>query len=469
MIKTVIGSFDSYDEAQRVVRDLKDDGFMADDVSIVASDVAGHSQATDADRVVADGDGVRTAHTDPDRSGAATGAVTGGVVGGAAGLAVSLMGLAIPGIGPIIAAGPIVAALTGAGVGAVAGGLIGGLTDLGVDEKDAEYYAEAVRRGGALVTVRADESRAGNAADIMRRHGAVDIERRVETWRQTGWSGFDHQAQPYSSEEIGRERDSWRAAPGSTAGAGSTRVYEQRAASGHFSAGAAGLGSSSMGSSAGMNSAAGGGNAASGYNAGSSSSFGATSDRGTSAGMGSSGAGNADSGNGESQLGVSSRTGSTANVPGGGLGTASAGTGRSAGIAAAGNSSPERSGSGSYAGSGAAMAAAGDGGLSGGRPRTSAEWDTYEDDFRSDYETNYASRGGTFDEYAPAYRYGLDSASSYRGRPWDDIEPNLQRDWERDNPGREWAQFKNAARRGWQRMSDAIERAVPGDSDHDGK
>src|SRR4029079_16854420 len=100
------------------------------------------------DRVTTDGGGLvegdRVRDGD-DASGAATGAVTGGVVGGAAGLAASLMGLAIPGIGPIIAAGPIVAALSGAGVGAVAGGLIGGLTDMGVSNTDAEYYAESVR------------------------------------------------------------------------------------------------------------------------------------------------------------------------------------------------------------------------------------------------------------------------------------------------------------------------------------
>ena len=113
------------------------------------------------------------------------------MLGGAAGLVVGLMGLAIPGIGPIVAAGPIAAALAGAGVGAVAGGLIGGLTGVGVSEDDASYYAESVRRGGALVTVRADDSRADEAASLMRNHGAVDIERRVEQWKQEGWSPRD--------------------------------------------------------------------------------------------------------------------------------------------------------------------------------------------------------------------------------------------------------------------------------------
>jgi len=65
----------------------------------------------------------------------------------------------------------------------VAGGLIGGLTGVGVPEDEAQVYAEAVRRGGALVTVRADDARAEQAASIMRNFGAVDIERRAELWR----------------------------------------------------------------------------------------------------------------------------------------------------------------------------------------------------------------------------------------------------------------------------------------------
>ena len=69
---------------------------------------------------------------------------------------------------------------------------------MGVSQPDAEYYAEAVRRGGALVTVRADDARAERAADIMRAHGAIDIERRAEQWRERGWTGFDDKAQPYT-------------------------------------------------------------------------------------------------------------------------------------------------------------------------------------------------------------------------------------------------------------------------------
>ncbi|HEX6138325.1 MAG TPA: hypothetical protein VF059_11750 [Casimicrobiaceae bacterium] len=222
-MQTVVGSFDGFDEAKRAARELMDQGFRERDVSVVASSIqsgygsgTGTSSATTgiagpdpaieaaaaADAsfgegpVTTDGGGLadlpaqRCEALPDDASATAAGAVTGGVVGGAAGLAASLIGLAIPGIGPVIAAGPIVALLSGAGVGAVAGGLIGGLTDMGVARPDAERDAESVRRGGALVAVRADAARSKRAAQIMREHGAVDIERRAGRWRERGWTGF---------------------------------------------------------------------------------------------------------------------------------------------------------------------------------------------------------------------------------------------------------------------------------------
>jgi hypothetical protein len=220
-METVVGAFGGFDEAKRVADDLLAEGFRDGDVSVVASRFnsaaasgTGTSRATtgvagsdipgaaDADAtivradarelpVTTDGGGLaeRVERAD-EASGASKGAVTGGILGGTAGLAASLIGLAIPGIGPLLVAGPIIAALTGAGVGAVAGGLIGALTDVGVAPAEAEYYAEAVRRGGAIVTVRTDPTRAGRAAEIMREHGAIDIEQRVEEWRDQGWTGY---------------------------------------------------------------------------------------------------------------------------------------------------------------------------------------------------------------------------------------------------------------------------------------
>jgi uncharacterized protein (TIGR02271 family) len=110
----------------------------------------------------------------------------------------------------IVAAGPLIAVLTGASVGAVAGGLIGALTDIGVPEEEASYYAEGVRRGGTLVTVRAEDHLGDRAVEIMERHNAVDIDQRAASWQESGWSSYNPQAKPYAAEEIARERDQYR-------------------------------------------------------------------------------------------------------------------------------------------------------------------------------------------------------------------------------------------------------------------
>jgi hypothetical protein len=201
MIKSVVGSFDSISEAASAARDLRAAGFLDSDVNVVANNAQRPAGREGEPRTV----------VEDEASGAATGIVAGGALGGAAGLAAALMGLAIPGIGPILAAGPIAAALAGAGAGAVAGGLIGGLTDLGVSETHAEYYAEAVRRGGALVTVRTDGARADEAEAILRRHNAFDIEDRALQWKSAGWTGYNPKAEPYTFEEIERDRTQWRA------------------------------------------------------------------------------------------------------------------------------------------------------------------------------------------------------------------------------------------------------------------
>jgi len=179
MSKTVIGLLDNLGEAQDVVQDLVASGIERDDIGFMANEKQAAPTRTETTREGADV-----------ASGALAGAGTGAAIGGVAGLALALAPLAIPGIGPIVAAGPIAAALTGAGIGAVAGGLIGGLTRLGVPEEDAHYYAEGVRRGGILVTVAADDEReAERAAEILRRHGAVDIDQRGTEWKKQGWQG----------------------------------------------------------------------------------------------------------------------------------------------------------------------------------------------------------------------------------------------------------------------------------------
>jgi len=83
----------------------------------------------------------------------------------------------------------------------------------------------------------------------------------------------------------------------------------------------------------------------------------------------------------------------------------------------------------------------------------------------------YVSPGASYDDYGPAYRYGIDSYDRYEGRPFDDVESDLGRDWDRAKGKSKlgWDNAKHATRDSWQRVSDAVERAVPGDSDRDGK
>jgi len=92
------------------------------------------------------------------------------------------------------------------------------------------------------------------------------------------------------------------------------------------------------------------------------------------------------------------------------------------------------------------------------------------------WRDNYAGRpyvesGSTYDDYAPAYRYGVDAYSRYPGRSYDDVEPELSRDWStaRGRTSLEWERAKHATRDAWQRVSDSVERAIPGDSDRDGR
>src|SRR5271167_1069107 len=119
-------------------------------------------------------------------------------LGGAAGLLAGIGALAMPGVGSVVAAGALAATLAGAGVGAAVGGLVGAMVEAGIPREHADIYAEAVRRGGTLVTVRTDDAFSDLVMDILNRHSPVDIEERTESWRQAGWRDFDERAEPYA-------------------------------------------------------------------------------------------------------------------------------------------------------------------------------------------------------------------------------------------------------------------------------
>ena len=186
--RTITRMYDSHDEGVRAVTALENAGIAASDISIVSN--SGQAQATTGD----------TATGTEAGTGAGTGATLGTVVGGGAGLLAGLGALAIPGIGPLVAAGWLVATLAGAGVGATAGGVIGSVTGAGVSHEDAHVYAEGIRRGGTLVTVRAEESDASRIEELLGLHPHVDVSTRGQTYRAEGWQKYDENAGPYNRE-----------------------------------------------------------------------------------------------------------------------------------------------------------------------------------------------------------------------------------------------------------------------------
>ncbi|RPI81724.1 MAG: hypothetical protein EHM41_19990, partial [Chloroflexi bacterium] len=178
MAKVVVGLYDEINDAQNAVRALVDRGFSRNDISLIAGDKEGkYSQYVNR------GEGQEVMEDQDLTEGTVAGAGIGAVIGGLGGLLVGLGVLAIPGIGPVLAAGPLISALAGAGLGAAAGGLLGALVDLGIPKEQAEYYARGVREGGTLVTVNTSDDRASDAIDIMNQFSPVDIEHRSETWQ----------------------------------------------------------------------------------------------------------------------------------------------------------------------------------------------------------------------------------------------------------------------------------------------
>lgn len=176
--RTITAMFDRYSDAADAVGRLEAAGIPHSDISIVSNDPAQRDSYT---RTTKDGDATGT--------GTGTGATLGTVLGGGAGLLAGLGMLAIPGLGPVVAAGWLASTLVGAGAGAATGGLIGALTGAGVDETHAHSYAEGISRGGTLVTVRTDDSRVAAATEILDREGTVDLNERETAWRNEGWTG----------------------------------------------------------------------------------------------------------------------------------------------------------------------------------------------------------------------------------------------------------------------------------------
>ncbi len=146
MKKAIIGIVETQYQAERVVEQLQANGFLANDISVLFPDRQGSTDFA-------------VEHNTKAPEGAIAGAGTGGVIGGTLGLLAGIGLLAIPGLGPFIAAGPLMATLGGAALGAGAGGIVGALVGMGIPEIEAKLYENKIKSGKILVAVHTDDSR----------------------------------------------------------------------------------------------------------------------------------------------------------------------------------------------------------------------------------------------------------------------------------------------------------------------
>jgi hypothetical protein len=200
MTKTISRLYNSYGDARAAVRQLEAAGVDHNDISIIASNADNwynNGKDTFPDR---DLDG-----RDDRKQAAGKGAAIGATAGGAAGLLAGLGLMAIPGVGPVVAAGWLVATLAGAAAGGATGGALGALSQAGISKEEADVYAEGLRRGGAVVSARIADTDAARLQAIMDR-SAVRLTDRATAYRNSGWKTFDPNAAPYSADQVKKER-----------------------------------------------------------------------------------------------------------------------------------------------------------------------------------------------------------------------------------------------------------------------
>lgn len=167
MAKTIVALYDGLSNAKNAVQDLVKAGFTRDAISLVARDIEGR-YATYFEKQ--EGQESEAPPSDEEE-----GAIIGGLIGGLAGMLLGLGMIAIPGIGPVIAAGPLATMLLGAGAGTVTGSLVGAIVEWDVPEEEAKYYVERVQQGSTLVVVRTTDDQADLVTSLLNRHHPVDI------------------------------------------------------------------------------------------------------------------------------------------------------------------------------------------------------------------------------------------------------------------------------------------------------
>ena len=187
-MQTISKVYDSYAQAERAVKGLEAAGVPSSDISLVANKYVSEKYA----------------HVE-DASATASGATIGGAIGGGAGLLAGLGLMAIPGLGPVVAAGWFASTALGVVAGSATGGIIGALVDAGTSQHDAHVYSEAVRRGGTLVTVRTDLPRA-NIERVLNEARPIDPLARSDEYRKGGWKEFDPKAPAYRPDQTEIEK-----------------------------------------------------------------------------------------------------------------------------------------------------------------------------------------------------------------------------------------------------------------------
>lgn len=210
MSKIVTHLYDNFEQAENAVRNLEVAGIPEGDISLVSHRFSAKG-VKDAPANLREPEDLTAAQASG-RDAAVVGTL-GGVLGATGGVLAGLGLLAIPGVGPVVAAGWLataaVGAVAGGVIGAGAGGIVGALSNAGVSREEAEFYAESVRRGGTLVSANVPDDKVETAERVLANSGYVDIIERRRLYEDSGWTRYDETAPAYSDAEVTAERDRW--------------------------------------------------------------------------------------------------------------------------------------------------------------------------------------------------------------------------------------------------------------------
>ncbi|MBV9322955.1 MAG: YsnF/AvaK domain-containing protein [Chloroflexi bacterium] len=401
---TVVGVFQERDDARRAIEALKDAGFAPDSISILSPD----KQAT---QTMAEETGTHAG------SGAATGAVTGGILGGLGGWLIGIGALAIPGVGPFIAAGAFATALTGAAIGAGVGAIAGALIGMGVPKEEAEYYEGEVKSGRTLVTVKAD-TRYDEAQRILRQNGAYDVENRTAGSAATtgavagqavAASSTGRTAQGEQTMQLREEELQARKTPVETGQVtlGKDVVEEERTLDVPVTREEVYVERRAVDRPA---------------------------DRPIETGA-------------QQTIDVPVRE-ERVDLEKRAVVYEEVGVNKQQVVENQQVSDTVRREE-------LRLDKEGDVNIPGARAGATTTWDQAMPTYRQEWQQRYGSAGGRWEDYEPAYRYGyeLRNRPEYRGRAWTEVEPELQRDWTQRNPTTPWARVSNSVRDTWQNVT----------------